>query len=818
MAIFTGALVKGMIGGAVKATASKIGKSKVGKLLGREKRIMRGQPHPKAEVGGIKPQQSFAPDAPDVGVGPTPITPVDGEGEKSFSTDKEAALQIKRSTIEVATLLKGSYVLDKERQGDKRKEEEQEKRGKAEKGLEKPKGGAGKLKIKIPGKGILDKMFGFVGQVLLFGITMKLLEWGPKLMPILKGLAVAADWMIEAGIWIVDALANVIDFGYKLVDKMNGWVKNTFGEEGAEKFQTFMTNLKDLFTGFLLWKIIGKKILTAVIANIKYAFGIVKSVAVNAFRFINFLSGGMIGKGFQALGQGIGKIAGNVAGRFMGTGAGKVAGGLFKHGAKRAGKRVLLKMFGKTFVKTARKIFGRVPIVGPLIVGLVSLVSGEPIGKALFKTFGAALGGFLGTIAGTALTAAAAGVTGGLGVFLGNVLLPGSVMIGEILGTFLGDALYGLIFEGGLGAVGKKFKEAFVAIGQKIGESLEAVKKFFSEGFKRFVDDFPTIDISKIWGLPRALGAVAGLLGLKDSKWVENGKVNKIPNLLLLTPFGLPFMIPHLINSFFPGQKQSVSPPNKGGTGDAEKERKREEREKKRKELIEAAKKKFNQVKEFAGNVLQKANPLNWFKEDPKKKAEREKKRKEMIEGMKKKFGQAKEFAGNVLQKANPLNWFKQDPKKKKNPNQARIDEIKAGPWSMAAVDELHSLGVNDRKINQWARRKRFDIEASNPEPGYIDEYGKFHKTSKGVLKQYHKMQTANKQGGAQGVIDSISTTASYEDSEIEVIPLPAPVVGGGGGGADTQMPEKSKAGGSTMFTAGTGSKGAYNEILYKGS
>ena len=66
MAIFTGALVKGMIGGAIKERASKIGKSKVGKLLGREKRVMMGQPHPKAEVGGIKPQQSLAPDAPDV--------------------------------------------------------------------------------------------------------------------------------------------------------------------------------------------------------------------------------------------------------------------------------------------------------------------------------------------------------------------------------------------------------------------------------------------------------------------------------------------------------------------------------------------------------------------------------------------------------------------------------------------------------------------------------------------------------------------------------------------------------------------------------
>ena len=84
--------------------------------------------------------------------------------------------------------------------------------------------------------------------------------------------------------------------------------------------------------------------------------------------------------------------------------------------------------------------------------------------------------------------------------------------------------------------------------------------------------------------------------------------------------------------------------------------------------------------------------------------------------------------------------------------------------------------------------------------------------------RRKRKLEAANQQGGAQGVIDSISTTTSYEEPEIEVIPLPAPVVGGGGGAADTQMPQKSKSGESSMVTsAGADSKGSY-EILYKGS
>ena len=87
MAIFTGALVKGMIGGALKERASKIGKSKVGKLLGREKRIMMGQPHPKAEIGaskpGIQPQQSLTPDTP--GIVPS-VPESESEGKKNFAT------------------------------------------------------------------------------------------------------------------------------------------------------------------------------------------------------------------------------------------------------------------------------------------------------------------------------------------------------------------------------------------------------------------------------------------------------------------------------------------------------------------------------------------------------------------------------------------------------------------------------------------------------------------------------------------------------------------------------------------------------------
>ena len=292
-----GALVKGMIGGALKERAKNIGKTKAGKLLAREGRVMTGQPQPKAQSAQtVQPQQTLAPTAPTV------ASSGGGGGGSKFATEKEAALSIKTTTIQVATLLKGSYVLEKEQLKNKRQSSEQAKRGKAEKSLEKgPKGGGGKVKMpKLPGKGLIDKIFGFIGTIVFGWLALKLVDWMPTLENILPKLGMAADWVIGAGIWIVDALANVIHFGYTLVDTMEGWVKNVFGEEGAEKFTTFMTNLKNLFTGFLIWKIIGQKIFKAIINKItaKYPlFGRLRSSCSSLSLFLRkpLAPGGALG-------------------------------------------------------------------------------------------------------------------------------------------------------------------------------------------------------------------------------------------------------------------------------------------------------------------------------------------------------------------------------------------------------------------------------------------------------------------------------------------------------------------------------------------
>ena len=215
---------------------------------------------------------------------------------------------------------------------------------------------------------------------------------------------------------------------------------------------------------------------------------------------------------------------------------------------------------------------------------------------------------------------------------------------------------------------------------------------------------------------------------------------------------------------------------------------------------------------------------------------------------MQAKLNKAKEVVGNVLQKANPLNWFKKDGDalKKKKKKSFKISGITANGYLVGIGDDQREITPKGVKAKEhharlWAKHSggTKDRAASGRlKSQQIFEYDgkKYHPddplyniaVAAAVSKRdgdeelasalHFKLVTANKQGGAQGVIDSISTTASYEEPEIEVIPLPAPVVGGGGGAADTQMPQKSKSGESSMFTsAGADSRGEY-EIMYKGS
>ena len=425
-------------------------------------------------------------------------------------------VKISKDVTAIAEAMKGGLVLKEKAKRKERIAAEKDKRAAQEADVEKPdepKKSGGMPKIKVPGVGLLQGIFGFITKFLYGVVIIKLIEFAPQLQKVIGLFKMATPLLFgKFGLFTVaggflDGLASFIDFGYKLVDGAEKIVGKIFGEEGAEKFRTFMENLKNLISGFVIFKVIKAKIIDVFIRRIKSAFKLVKGFIKRGAKLVTKL-----------LPQ-LGKL-----GSMLVTGA----RGLFTKGASKVGG-FAAKIFGKAanFIapafKTAKpfasKFFSRVPVVGPLVVGIVSLLSGEPAGQAIFKAMGAALGGVAGS-------------------FIPIPIL--GTLIGETIGVFVGDLLYELIMGGGMEAVGKKLKDT-LATALKGGK---IVFDFFKNGFGNFISTFMEEHSFKLPGW--LSGSIKGVTGIE---------VSKIPNLLQL--YNPMVVAPLLIKSFFGKKEES---------------------------------------------------------------------------------------------------------------------------------------------------------------------------------------------------------------------------------------------------------------------
>ena len=145
---------------------------------------------------------------------------------------------------------------------------------------------------------------------------------------------------------------------------------------------------------------------------------------------------------------------------------------ILKGGPGRSASRLLMKIFGpntaKAIVRSPLiKMMGkavqgiRIPVIGPLIVGVTSILTGDSLEKALFKSLGAGIGGMIGL---------------GLG--------PLGAIVGELLGETIGELLY-VAFrdpEGGMKAAGDLLKQKW----QNALKTGTKIKDWMSAGFSRF--------------------------------------------------------------------------------------------------------------------------------------------------------------------------------------------------------------------------------------------------------------------------------------------------------------------------------------------
>ncbi len=358
------------------------------------------------------------------------------------------------------------------------------------------------------------------------------------------------------GAW--NAVKNAFPKVFENVGKVAGKVGNAFKAVG-NAVTGVVKGAKDIIGGGIT------KVKDVVGGTLKSAKTFVGSGITKAKDFIggafkgakDFVGGAVKGvKG--AVGGAIKGVKGAVGGVFKS--AKGMLGGLFKGGAK-AGGGVLSKvgkgagkLLGKAggLLSKAKGLFGRIPVIGPLMVALASMLSGDPPQQTLFKALGTALGGLAGT-------------------FIPIPIL--GTIIGEIVGEFVGDLFYTLASGGGMEGVVEKTKAKFT----QILTGGKAAAEWVGGGIKRYITGFLTetaIDIPEGGGRWTALTKAAEFLGLKD--WLEeigyvngDGYVTKFPNLLqLLNPFKT---IPLLIKSFFPpGEVEAESASVEGGEVKAE--------------------------------------------------------------------------------------------------------------------------------------------------------------------------------------------------------------------------------------------------------
>ena len=229
---------------------------------------------------------------------------------------------------------------------------------------------------------------------------------------------------------------------------------------------------------------LAKGAISTVTAPIKAVSGGIKAVTGTASKVA-----GKAGSLVKTAGKTAGKVAGKVSGFVT-----KLFPGLGKLIAKGA-------PIFKGMAKAAKGI--KIPVIGPLMVAISSLLAGEPLGQVGFKTMGAGIGGALGSL----------------------IPIPVlGILVGEIAGEFVGDLAFSLFNGEGMEGVKEKAKKKF----QDIVKSGKDIKEFITGGFSRFIESFKKENTNRLgitnWFALLNLGKTFPLL--KKSFFPPKGEEN----------------------------------------------------------------------------------------------------------------------------------------------------------------------------------------------------------------------------------------------------------------------------------------------------
>tara|TARA_Y100000004_G_scaffold116799_1_gene131328 strand:+ start:2903 stop:5533 length:2631 start_codon:yes stop_codon:yes gene_type:complete len=487
----------------------------------------------------IRPKQGIVPYENVETLHPTPI------GNENEIREEDKLTIIHKKVWKIFGILNKNFLANQEARRQRNRQEELEEEKKREEKLEKKdeKKKPDKNKLNLPKMGIFGAVGNFITNVVLGFILMRLIDHAPKLEGIIKGIASAIEWTSNFVIGFVDGLGSFLSAGLRAYQWAENYLQKNSGEEAVERFHGLTKQLTNLFNAFLIvgsvFAALGrnpitgkspgaKKKLLQKASKLKAQKKLLKGTSKEAIeRYTKRFGADAAKKKFGSAGQ--------AAANRLGLGKSQIMkGGLGRTTTRFVGKTLgpkAMKAIGPVIKKLGAG-FSRVPVVGSLIVAVSSLLAGEPLGQAAFKGLGAALGGFAGS-------------------FIPIPVV--GTLIGSTIGTFIGDVLYTLILEKDPKAAGEKFMKGLTDSVKMLFDFAGMAAQFVKEGFGRLIKNFPTIDIPPRFGLQTALGKVAELFGVEDdSKFMEDGRIVKLPNLALLTPMGLPFLVPHIASSFLP--------------------------------------------------------------------------------------------------------------------------------------------------------------------------------------------------------------------------------------------------------------------------
>ena len=512
------------------------------------------------------------------------IRPISGTETAGAKTSDKKVIVVKTKVIEIDKLLKGSVVNEKKRIQEERRERQKaargEKEGKLESKLskqEKKEGG-----LKVPKLSFLDRMKNFIKNIVLGFIIVRLIQFAPLLKKILPLIGVAADLVSNVVVGIVDGLGTFLSWGFKAYDDAKEKLKSWGGESAVARLDELGNALGNLFNAIAIVGMVATRLGPGGTKNLlRREAGLKPKPSLpTAPRPTTPLAGrpGMGATGPRGASRAMQRLHGPEAraiydnarengksisqakaavNRALRKGdiiskpqrgtlslktGGTPKGNVMKGGLSKAPKRLATKFLGKAGMKAVKGVFGKIPILGPIVVAVASLLAGEPIGQALFKAVGAALGGFLGT-------------------FIPIPII--GTMLGETLGTFVGDLLYSLILGGGPKEAGEKLSKA-IKTALDVGG---LIVDFFKNGVGNFINQFFEKDaftIPKGFGRRAAATKIVEFLNIKDylrkRGYVnDENQIYKFPNLLnILNPITYVQM---LASSFFPDLFGKVTPP-----------------------------------------------------------------------------------------------------------------------------------------------------------------------------------------------------------------------------------------------------------------